>query len=84
MGLGSGGGVGDDRFAVMYDDVLAGEGLKLGDEIAGAAVFVDLGFVVAGPGWVGGPTGLRRVPELGLQKGRCLALDFLIAATGSR
>jgi hypothetical protein len=25
--LGSGGGVGDYRFAVMYDDVLAGEGL---------------------------------------------------------
>ena len=29
--------------------MLAGERLELGGEVAGAAVFVDLGFVVAGP-----------------------------------
>ena len=48
-GFGSGGGVGDDRFAVADGDVLAGERLKLGGQIAGAAVFVDAGFVVSGP-----------------------------------
>ena len=49
VGLGSGGGVGDDRFAVADGDVLAGERLELGGQVAGAAVFVDPGFVVAGP-----------------------------------
>ena len=41
--------VGDDRFAVADGDVLAGERLELGGQVAGAAVFVDQGFVVAGP-----------------------------------
>src|ERR1700730_6377665 len=49
VGLGSGGGVGDDRFAVADGDVLAGECLELGGQVAGAAVFVDAGFVVARP-----------------------------------
>ena len=40
VGLGSGGGVGDDGFAVADGDVLAGERLELGGEVAGAAVFV--------------------------------------------
>jgi hypothetical protein len=37
VGLGSGGGVGDDRFAVADGDVLAGERLELGGEVAGTA-----------------------------------------------
>ena len=49
LGLGSGGGVDDDRFAVADSDVLAGEGLQLAGQIAGAAMLVDPGFVVAGP-----------------------------------
>src|SRR6478672_9666249 len=49
VGLGSGGGVGDDRFAVADGDVLAGERLELGGQVAGAAMLVDPGFVVAGP-----------------------------------
>ena len=49
FGLGLGGGVGDDGFAVADGDVLAGERLQLGGQVAGAAVFVDPGFVVAGP-----------------------------------
>src|SRR6476469_9579923 len=49
VGLGSGGGVGDDRFAVADGDVLAGERLELGGQVAGAARLVDPGFVVAGP-----------------------------------
>src|SRR6478736_6267197 len=48
-GLGSCGGIGDDGFTVADDDVLAGERLELGDQIAGAAVFVDPGFVVSRP-----------------------------------
>ena len=40
---------GDDRFAAADDDALSGERLELGREVAGAAVFVDSGFVVAGP-----------------------------------
>jgi hypothetical protein len=39
-GFGSGGGVGDDRFAVADGDVLAGERLELGGQIAGAAVLL--------------------------------------------
>jgi hypothetical protein len=46
--LGSGGFVGDDRFAVADDDVLAGERLKLGGQITGAVLLVDVGFVVSG------------------------------------
>jgi len=34
VGLGSGGGVGDDRFAVADGDVLAGERLELGGQVA--------------------------------------------------
>src|SRR6185369_7802714 len=48
-GLGSCGGIGDDGFTVADDDVLAGERLELGDQIAGTAVFVDPGFVVSRP-----------------------------------
>src|SRR6478736_1281344 len=48
-GLGSCGGIGDDGFTVADDDVLAGERLELGDQIAGAAVHVDPGFVVSRP-----------------------------------
>jgi hypothetical protein len=47
--LGSGGGVGDACFAVADGGVLAGERLELGGEVAGAAVFVDPGFVIPGP-----------------------------------
>jgi hypothetical protein len=47
--LGSGRGVGDDHFAVADGDVLAGERLKLGSEVAGTAMLVDPGFVVSGP-----------------------------------
>jgi hypothetical protein len=36
-GFGSG-GVGDDRFAVADGDVLAGERVELGSEVAGAAM----------------------------------------------
>ena len=36
-------------FAVADGDVLAGERLELGGQVAGAAVFVDPGLVVAGP-----------------------------------
>ena len=36
--LGSGGGVGDDRFAVADGDVLAGEVFELADEVALACV----------------------------------------------
>ena len=50
MGLGLGGGAGDDhRFAVADDDVLAGERLELGGEVAGAPMLVDPRFVVARP-----------------------------------
>ena len=49
MGLGSGRGVGDDHFAVADGDVLAGERLELGSQVAGTAMLVDPGFVVAGP-----------------------------------
>ena len=47
--FGSGGGVGDDGFAVADGDVLTGECLELGGEVAGAAVFVDPGFEYPGP-----------------------------------
>jgi len=47
--LASGSGVGDDCFTVVDGDVLASEGLELGGQIAGAAIFVDPGFVVSGP-----------------------------------
>jgi hypothetical protein len=45
--LGLRGGVGDDGFAVADGDVLAGERLQLVGQIAGAAMFVDAGFVVS-------------------------------------
>ena len=56
----SGGVVGDDRFAVADDDVLSCERLELGGEVAGAAVFVDPGFVVAGPEVAKSGVGVRQ------------------------
>ena len=40
LGLGSGDGVGDDGFAVANGDVLAGEFLELGGEVAEFGVWV--------------------------------------------
>ena len=49
VGLGLGGGVCDDCFAVADGDLLSGERLQLSGEIVGAAVLVDSGFVISGP-----------------------------------
>jgi hypothetical protein len=39
----------DECFAIADDNGLAGERLELRGEVAGAAVFVDVGVVVGGP-----------------------------------
>jgi hypothetical protein len=62
-GFGPGGDVDDDRFAVADGDVPAGERLKLGGQIAGAAVLVDAGLVVAGPKLAKSGLIVRREPS---------------------